>query len=225
MLRMALSPLQGAPWRDFGAGASTRTMCMSNVSTLSPRRCAARSPPPYRGSSGGGAALSAALRAAKTPSPCSAWPSPPCRGRPGEDPEEYGFVRTMWQFGVGAGGAPLASLRPARLPLSGGALTKAQQSAGLSGQSAVPPVRPSHHAAARLGPHYRQAGTSPLTGGVRAAKGSPPISSEAISVGRGRAAERMSFRACGEANDAELVRTTARGFSPPKATARGYAPR
>ena len=42
--------------------------------------------------------------------------------------------------------------------------------------------------------------------------GPPPKSSEAISVGRGRAAERMSFRACEEANDVELVRTTARGF-------------
>ena len=51
----------------------------------------------------------------------------------------------------------------------------------------------------------------PLKGGD-GRKGPPPKSSEAISVGRGRAAERMSFRACEEANDVELVRTTARGF-------------
>ena len=51
-----------------------------------------------------------------------------------------------------------------------------------------------------------------VMGACRCRKGPPPKSGEAISAGRGRAAERMSFRACEEANDVELVRTTARGF-------------
>ena len=45
--------------------------------------------------------------------PCGHGPTPyrqagtsPFKGRPDEASKEYGFVRTMWWFGAGAGGAP-----------------------------------------------------------------------------------------------------------------------
>ena len=77
------SPCRGRP--DEGAvecGLSPR-LCASARLTLSPRRCAARSPPPYRGSSGTCGALSAALRAASLRRDAAAKPgrsaSPPFR--------------------------------------------------------------------------------------------------------------------------------------------------
>ena len=49
-------------------------------------------------------------------------------------------------------------------------------------------------------------------------QGAPAEIQRSDFVGRGRAAERMSFRACEEANDVELVRTMARGCHKTKRT-------
>ena len=162
------------------------------------------------------------------------------RGRPGEGAGECGFssvrvyppVQTLPPCPAGMVPLPLQGrfghLRcPQRRPAGGEAASHEMRT---SRPGSVPTFRLRLAAeggaegrfAART-PPARGRGPSPsamVRGSVRADAHGQRITRTPLRLrqgapcrgGRGRAAERMSFRACEEANDAELVRTTARGF-------------